>query len=628
MCSSDTSRSKVAAASDRRYRYSGGNWLRKRSVSRQHSLSIANAIVSELSGGTVSVSAGNDLLSQGTLFSGTEAVNVSGVNSQRFYSAQNVQQSSDNEQISSGLFGITLSKKTVTDQQSSSVSIASTLLSTEKINIDVGNEASFYGANLSADQINFYQSDTSKAGQLILGGSIDSTQSSHTEKSGTAGLWQAMSGHGSSIETLNQTQLTGNVSFDNGLKITAQIPQGDLQTQVAALGAQGGLTAQTGDSAVSSVNQVATSQAANQFSQNLLKNVVNNLAGSVIAAGINGQALNETTLTSALTNALITAGMASGANAIGDAATATGTEAAKINAFTQDLAHAILGCAGGTAMAGNSGGCAPGAVGAVVGELAAQYINPSADPALKEQTLAFAKTMSAIAGVLVGGGDDNVTAVNVAATAGANAAENNQLTHSKNILSLASQCGAGQPPCSDEKIQAINQAEGMVNQAALANMKAVAPYAAGTAVVVALGPEAITGAILAGAFDYGGDTLSKMMGLSNDSPSLSKSYTTGIIAGAMLPLAISDKVISGVGTAGKVAANGYNALVSGTSAFGAAVYTDQDSPGTSAATTTIASGLGSAVKSSLPAPLGNALNQMIQGATGPVQSAIQYFLEK
>jgi filamentous hemagglutinin len=64
-----------------------------------------------------------------------------------------------------------------------------------------------------------------------------------------------------------------------------------------------------------------------------------------------------------------------------------------------------------------------------VGELAAEYINPNADPALKEQTLAFAKTMAAVAGVIVGGGGKNAADVNVAATAGANAAENNHMLH-------------------------------------------------------------------------------------------------------------------------------------------------------------------------------------------------------
>jgi hypothetical protein len=66
-----------------------------------------------------------------------------------------------------------------------------------------------------------------------------------------------------------------------------------------------------------------------------------------------------------------------------------------------------------------------------VGELAAEYINPTADPALREQTLAFAKTMAAVAGVIVGGGGNNAADVNVAATAGVNAAEYNHMLHPK-----------------------------------------------------------------------------------------------------------------------------------------------------------------------------------------------------
>jgi hypothetical protein len=177
-------------------------------------------------------------------------------------------------------------------------------------------------------------------------------------------------------------------------------------------------------------NGLTTTQAANQFGRNLLKNVTNNVAGAAISSAINGQPLDEKALSSALTSALLTTGLASGANKIGDAAAA-----GDISAFTQKLAHAALGCAGGAAMAGNSSGCSAGAVGAVVGEMAADYYrNNNSDPALsaeqnKANALAFAKVMSAASGVLVGGGGDNVAAVNIANTTGTNAAANNRLLH-------------------------------------------------------------------------------------------------------------------------------------------------------------------------------------------------------
>ncbi|WP_397392904.1 hypothetical protein [Polynucleobacter sp.] len=79
-----------------------------------------------------------------------------------------------------------------------------------------------------------------------------------------------------------------------------------------------------------------------------------------------------------------------------------------------------------TTPAGNGGGCGAGAVGAVVGELTAQYASNTGmtDPAA---ITALARVMSATAGLLVSGGD--ATAVNVAASMGANAAQNNWDMH-------------------------------------------------------------------------------------------------------------------------------------------------------------------------------------------------------
>lgn len=75
---------------------------------------------------------------------------------------------------------------------------------------------------------------------------------------------------------------------------------------------------------------------------------------------------------------------------------------------------------------GNGGGCGAGAIGAVVGELTAQYASSAGmtDPA---SITALARVMSATAGLLTSNGD--ATAVNVAASMGANAAQNNWDMH-------------------------------------------------------------------------------------------------------------------------------------------------------------------------------------------------------
>jgi filamentous hemagglutinin len=72
----------------------------------------------------------------------------------------------------------------------------------------------------------------------------------------------------------------------------------------------------------------------------------------------------------------------------------------------------------------------------------------------RAQVVSFAKVMSATSGVISGGGGNNAADVNVAATTGANAAENNYLTHAQ---AKAKQAALEKAKTEKEK-QAINQA--------------------------------------------------------------------------------------------------------------------------------------------------------------------------
>lgn len=199
-----------------------------------------------------------------------------------------------------------------------------------------------------------------------------------------------------------------------------------------------------------------------KLTANLMQNVTNNMASAVVSSAINGTPLNEDTVGTALSSALITAGTAQAANSIGAAATGTNPT---LNAYTQAMAHALAGCLGGAATTGNSGGCSAGAVGAVVGELSATYAlgQGMSDAA----TVNFAKTMSAVAGALVGG-PDSAAAVNVAAQMGANAAANNRLLH-KNEKQVISQMANGDSAKQDR-----------LTDAACAMVKCSAQYAPST----------------------------------------------------------------------------------------------------------------------------------------------------
>lgn len=542
--------------------------------------SSATAQVSKVEGKNVNIVADKDLISVGTQFKGTDSLRVEGKDTSTFYAATDVQQSTTTVHSKTTVgpvlsnfldplgIGMPLEDKTTTDARASSVAIGTKLISNQKIEIGVGNKTELQGTEVDAPQIAFVKTDPSKTGELILGGSTNTTQTSHTEKTETLGLYQENKGQGSTTETLNQTKLKGNVNFDSALKITAQIPDTkggqELKSQISALVAQGSgsgldylttlannpnvkwdkvalahekwsydqagltgagaalltivvayFTAGTGTAALGTTTSVAggaagatvttlggvtltstaaglttagiainagfsalASQAAvamvnnkgdigktleqlgsEQSIKNLVltmvtagaldklnstmgwqsvtakspfidqfqKNLGNNLATDMLNSALAGKPFDEVSLQKSLAGALTTTGMAYEANSIGD-----GLKNGDLNVFTHKIAHAVLGCVGGATIAGNGSGCAPGAVGAVVGELTAEYATKSGMS--HTNALALAKAVAAASGVITGGGGDNAAAVNIAASTGANAAENNYLNHAEATL--------------------------------------------------------------------------------------------------------------------------------------------------------------------------------------------------
>ena len=537
----------------------------------------AAAQVSSLSGQSTLLVANNNLVSIGAKLEATGVdtgtLRVEGENNTALYEVQNSSQTSVTTQTTTGLgvmfnplgIDLPLEDKAVTNARATSTAIGSKLVSTQKIEISVGNKTELRGAEVEASQIAFVKTDPSKAGELILGGSTNTTQTSHTEKTETAGVYKEMKGNGSTVETLNQTQLKGNVTYDSALTITAQIPDSKgglaLKSQINALASQSGgtgleylnqlaanpnvkwdqialanetwsydqagltpagaallsiavaaytggigsgmlggtavttttaatlagsttfatavnagFTALASQAAVAMVNnkgdigktleQMGSEQSIknllttmvtagaldklnstmgwqsvtvkspfiDQFQRNLGNNLANNMLNSALAA----KPFDENTLANSLQTALINTGAAQGANAIGD-----GLVNKNLNEFTHKLAHAVLGCAGAEAAGGD---CKSGAVGAVVGELTAEYGVKSGMN--NTDALALAKVLAATSGVMTGGGGDNAAAVNTAATAGANAAENNYLTHAEDLMRQQADAACKKDPAS------------------------------------------------------------------------------------------------------------------------------------------------------------------------------------
>jgi hypothetical protein len=170
-------------------------------------------------------------------------------------------------------------------------------------------------------------------------------------------------------------------------------------------------------------------QVSDGFAANVGKNLITGLTRATINSAVAGTDL-ETSIRTEVVAGILGAASAQGANWIGDLAQpgAQG-QAAAINEFGRAFAHAVAGCAAGAAGASAPGsntsagsGCGAGALGAVVGELSAQLYG-AADPA---KTVAFASMVSGIAAAVAGQGAQGVS---IAASTGANAAQNNYLTH-------------------------------------------------------------------------------------------------------------------------------------------------------------------------------------------------------
>ncbi|MDR2851553.1 MAG: DUF637 domain-containing protein, partial [Burkholderiaceae bacterium] len=129
----------------------------------------------------------------------------------------------------------------------------------------------------------------------------------------------------------------------------------------------------------------------------LAANLQAGLARAVVNTAITGGSMEEN-LRTALKGALLDPVAGAAANEIGDLA----SQSDGINKFTQELAHAIVGCAVGAGRADNSSGCGAGALGAVVGELSAGAIGPG------QNTTQLSGMFAALAVAAAGGSAEQI----------------------------------------------------------------------------------------------------------------------------------------------------------------------------------------------------------------------------
>ncbi|VTU46443.1 Filamentous hemagglutinin (plasmid) [Variovorax sp. SRS16] len=174
------------------------------------------------------------------------------------------------------------------------------------------------------------------------------------------------------------------------------------------------------------------------FFTQLQQNVAAAAAKAATNTAINGGSF-EKNLAQALETGLIDTVAAQTAFAIGDSR--VGANPA-LTGFTTEIAHAIAGCAigaGRTAVANSSGGssCGAGAIGAVVGNLAASFALAN-EAQNTTAIVAFSQMFAGLAGAMIGG---NASDINITAQAGANAAANNELLHLGNSVEALTRSG-------------------------------------------------------------------------------------------------------------------------------------------------------------------------------------------
>ncbi|MFP6562458.1 hypothetical protein WJ542_29775 [Paraburkholderia sp. B3] len=319
--------------------------------------------------------------------------------------------------------------------------------------------------------------------------------------------------------------------------------------------------------------------------------------------------------------------VAQGIGAYADYKRDTATDATTAAAWDEGgNSRALAQAAGGALIGGLGGGSAFSTIGGAAGAGFASKAAPGlADIANGVSSATGSELIGDLAGNIAAGlGGAIIGGTAGAATGSAVQLYNQSLDNKKSLLSKV--CNAS-GPCDPSLAMAAVNAEGANAQVASDNMKTEALYGVPAVAVAALGPEAVVAASWGFVTDFGGATYNYLSGQSKDAPSFTNSYIAGIVAGLATPLAVGDAAIAQMGTVGKIAANGYNAVVSGVGSFGTAGMTGSNPDG-AAAGATLASALGSGAKAALPGAMGNYLNQMIQGAAGPVQTAIQNRISK
>jgi LAS superfamily LD-carboxypeptidase LdcB len=194
-----------------------------------------------------------------------------------------------------------------------------------------------------------------------------------------------------------------------------------------------------------------------EFTQKLGVSITNAATGAVTRTALNGGSLGDA-LVQSIGNGLTTALAAQGANALHLSPDQQGDLMAQVG---NKLGHALIGCAAAKAnSAGNN--CQAGAMGAVIGEIAAELLankDPSQMTAQEQQTLVNTSKLLSASIAAVAGLDPNT-----AAAAATNAVENNLLKMRDKPFTWAKAAKNVQPYLDDEVEARLDKWEALAKE--------------------------------------------------------------------------------------------------------------------------------------------------------------------
>jgi hypothetical protein len=268
----------------------------------------------ELSGASVSVSAGNTLSTYGTRISSSGRAELQAGGAANYYAVYDQINNRDDSHKTRSFLGIRYSSSRSSSSRVENTPLVTRLQSEAELVSYSGGDTLLQGTQVRANggyAINAGVGDKARAdARIILEGVRTTVQESKTAKSDYV-VWQSMSGSGSTSQTLALPSFAGGGTFTAPGGLSVQIPEGNFKSQIQTLSQQPGMSYLNDLAARTDVNWQAVKLANEQwnYSQSGLTPAGAALLGAAVAwatGGIGANLIGGTVTTTTATGAAVT----------------------------------------------------------------------------------------------------------------------------------------------------------------------------------------------------------------------------------------------------------------------------------------------------------------------------------